>query len=183
VFFLAGFSRICPTKYFFSTTWVDKSFMLDKMLKGGTLESVIVEEAEKTIDREKTCPLLLRVFCSTGRHNSLQDFSNGQVPGNELQIYTWMDATLKELSNLVKEVNPDARRAGTVFDFSLVYPDTRPRERGYRSRSIGTTISAQKTMDDNKSLAMVRFSIGDYLDIAITPQSRVMPMMQRRGRY
>jgi len=152
------------------------------MLKPGTLESVIVEESEKPIDREKTCPLLLRVFCSTGRHNSLQDFSNGQVPGNELQIYTWMDATLKELSSLVKEVNPDARRPGTVFDFSLVYPDMRPRDyRGYRSRSIGTTVSHQKTMDENKSLALVRFCIGDYLDIAITPPSRVMPMSMSMG--
>jgi len=155
------------------------------MLKN--LESVVVEEQEKPIDREKTCPLLLRVFCSTGRHNSLSDFSNGQVPGNELQIYTWMDATLKEISSLVKEVNQDARRPGTVFDFSLVYPDLKSMRdfRAYRSRSIGTTISAQKTMDDNKSLAMVRFTIGYYLDIAITPPSRVQPlsMTGRRGRY
>lgn len=41
-----------------------------------------------------------------------------------------MDATLKEISGLVKEVNPDARRHGTVFDFSLVYPD---KFRGYRA--------------------------------------------------
>ena len=29
----------------------------------------------------------------------------GQTPQNELQIYTWMDATLKELTGLIKEVN------------------------------------------------------------------------------
>ncbi len=74
-----------------------------------------------------------------------------------------MDATLKEISGLVREVNPDARRHGTVFDFSLVYPDIR----GYRSRSVGTTISFQKTPDDNKTLTQLRFNIGDYLDIGI----------------
>lgn len=37
----------------------------------------------------QTCPLLLRVFCNTGRHNMLSDYHGGQVPGNELQIYTW----------------------------------------------------------------------------------------------
>ena len=61
-----------------------------------------------------------------------------------------MDATLKELSSLVKEVNPDARRSGTVFDFSLVYPDTK--FRGYRSRPIGTTVSGQRSPDDTRSL-------------------------------
>ena len=35
---------------------------------------------------------------------------SGRTPENEIQIYTWMDATLKELTGLIKEVNPDARR-------------------------------------------------------------------------
>ena len=34
----------------------------------------------------------------------------GSTPENEVQIYTWMDATLKELTGLIKEVNNDARR-------------------------------------------------------------------------
>ena len=29
---------------------------------------------------------------------------SGNTPTNELQIYTWMDASLKELTGLVKEV-------------------------------------------------------------------------------
>ena len=52
-------------------------------------------------------------------------FSAGQTPQNELQIYTWMDATLKELTGLIKEVNPESRRRGTYFDFAIVYPDLR----------------------------------------------------------
>ena len=51
--------------------------------------------------------------------------STGQTPQNELQIYTWMDATLKELTGLIKEVNPESRRRGTYFDFAIVYPDLR----------------------------------------------------------
>lgn len=39
----------------------------------------------KVIDREKTCPLLLRVFCGAGgRHNSISEFSHGNVPSNEV---------------------------------------------------------------------------------------------------
>ncbi|OWF42743.1 histone deacetylase complex subunit SAP18-like [Mizuhopecten yessoensis] len=135
-----------------------------------TVESMVVEdqkEPEKPIDREKTCPLLLRVFCSTGRHNTLSEFARGQTPSNELQIYTWMDATLKELTSLVKEVNPDARRKGTFFDFAVVYPD--PRTPVYRMREIGTTCAGHRGQDDSHSLTSKRFQIGDYLDIAVTP--------------
>jgi len=31
-----------------------------------------------TVDREATCPLLLRVFCSTSRHNSMSDYMKGK---------------------------------------------------------------------------------------------------------
>lgn len=43
----------------------------------------------------------------------------GKVPPNELQIYTWMDASLKELMSLVREVNPESRKKGTYFDFAI----------------------------------------------------------------
>ncbi|XP_077977157.1 histone deacetylase complex subunit SAP18-like [Glandiceps talaboti] len=129
------------------------------------------EPQVKPVNREKTCPLLLRVFCSYGSHHRVADYSRGSVPANELQIYTWMDATLKELSSLVKEVNPDARRRGTLFDFAAVYPD--PRRNGYRMREIGTTCSGKKGTDDNVTLGSTHFQIGDYLDIAITIPGRV----------
>ena len=109
----------------------------------------------------------------------------GLTPSNELQIYTWMDATLKELTGLVKEVNPEARRRGTYFDFSLVYPDLRQSPR-CQSRDIGTTVAGQRVggvrkekklyfiilmqgPDDQKTLADCKFVIGDFLDISITP--------------
>lgn len=130
------------------------------MMKMAGLESMVVEEVkpvEKPVDREKTCPLLLRVFCSTGRHNSPGDYARGNVPQNELQIYTWMDATLRELTGLVKEVNPETRRKGTYFDFAIVYPDMRTPS--YRMREIGVTCSGQRGGDDNKTLAQVKFQI------------------------
>ncbi|XP_041054929.1 histone deacetylase complex subunit SAP18 isoform X2 [Carcharodon carcharias] len=91
----------------------------------------IKKEPEKPVDREKTCPLLLRVFTTNnGRHHRVDDFARGNVPSSELQIYTWMDATLKELTSLVKEVYPEARKKGTHFSFAIVYPD--PKRPGYR---------------------------------------------------
>merc|ERR1719411_2382617 len=106
----------------------------------------------------------------------------GNIPSNELQIYTWMDATLKELEGLVKEVNPEARRRGTYFDFALVYPDLRQNPR-CQTRDVGTTISGQKGPDDTKTLQNCKFVIGDYIDIAVTPPTGRMDRMDygRRG--
>lgn len=126
----------------------------------------------------QTCPLLLRVFCSTGRHNSTAEYARGSVPQNELQIYTWPDATLRELTSLVKEVNPETRHKGTYFDFALVYPDIRTPT--FRMREIGVTCSGQKGADDNKTLSQAKFCIGDYMDISITPPNRMPAAMNMR---
>jgi histone deacetylase complex subunit SAP18 len=132
---------------------------------------------DKTVDREKTCPLLLRVFVSKGRPHAITEYNpraggGGSLPPSELQIYTWLDATLDEMSSLVKEVHPEAKRKGTTFDFRLVYPDLRSNQ--YRFREIGSTTSGKKGPDDHKSLASVRFVIGDYLDIhVVLPSSRM----------
>jgi len=133
------------------------------------------KEPMKPVDREKTCPLLLRVFVSdNGRHHGMNEYQRNSVPGNELQIYTWMDATLKELTSLVKEVRPDARRKDTVFRFATVYMDL-PSAR-YKLKTIGQTVGGRKGPDDGITLAAEQFKIGDYMDIAIT-----LPMQERRG--
>lgn len=94
-----------------------------------------------------------------------------------LQIYTWQDATLRELTALVRDVNPETRRKGTYFDFALVSPE--PFGPGYRMREIGVTCSGQRNADDGLSLAQAKFTIGDYMDINITPPNRV-PQQRRR---
>ena len=41
---------------------------------------------------------------------------------DEVQIYTWMDATLRELSDLIKEASPAARERNSQLSFAIVYP-------------------------------------------------------------
>ena len=55
----------------------------------------------------QVCPLLLRVFPKLGGHHRLEEFVRVRTAelDDEVQIYTWPDATLRELSDLVKEVN------------------------------------------------------------------------------
>ncbi|CAF0722083.1 unnamed protein product [Didymodactylos carnosus] len=124
-----------------------------------------VSKIDKSIDRMHTCPLLLRVFCSNHRHHISSEYEQGNTPENELQIYTWMDATLSELTSLIKEVNPDARRKGTQFSFSIVYPEEHYQR--YRIQEIGVTEQGVKRSDDNIPLSAKRFTVGDYLDVAI----------------
>ncbi|CAN1236693.1 Histone deacetylase complex subunit SAP18 [Linum grandiflorum] len=118
------------------------------------------------VDREKTCPLLLRVFTKIGGHHGKEEFQvRGKEPKDEVQIYTWKDATLRELTDLVKEVAPAARRRDAVLSFAFAYPDKNGR---FVVREVGKTYSNRiGKMDDNKALGEIGFQIGDYLDVAI----------------
>ncbi|XP_054433042.1 histone deacetylase complex subunit SAP18-like [Pteronotus mesoamericanus] len=142
----------------------------------------IKKEPEKPIDRDKTCPPLLRVFAvNNGRHHRLDEFSRGNVPSIELQIYTWMDVTLKELTSLVKKVYPEARKKGTDFNFAVVFTDIkRP---GYPVKEIGSTMSGRKRTDDSMTPQSQKFQTGDYPDLAIIPLDRAPPPSGRVRPY
>ncbi|KFR17478.1 Histone deacetylase complex subunit SAP18, partial [Opisthocomus hoazin] len=105
----------------------------------------------------------------------------GNVNPFGLFVSSRMDATLKELTSLVKEVYPEARKKGTHFNFAIVFTDLkRP---GYRVKEIGSTMSGRKGTDDSMTLQSQKFQIGDYLDIAITPPNRAPPPSSRMRPY
>ncbi|KAG5606954.1 hypothetical protein MTR67_024227 [Solanum verrucosum] len=109
------------------------------------------------VDREKV-----------GGHHNVNEFAvRGKEPKDEVQIYTWMDATLRELTDLVKEVAPEARRRDAILSFAFVYPDKRGR---FVVREVGTTFSypnMRRPDNGSKTLSELKFQIGDYLDVAI----------------
>lgn len=121
--------------------------------------------AEPAIDREKTCPLLMRVFFKEGGHHDLKEFQRrGKEPSDEVQIYTWMDATLREMSDLLKEVKQAARAPRTRLSFSLVYPDRYGR---YVIRQVGVVHALKPSEDDLKTLKGLKFQTGDFMDVAL----------------
>lgn len=115
--------------------------------------------------------MLLRVFTKIGGHHADGDFAvRGKEPKDEVQIYTWMDATLRELTDLVKEVAPEARRRDAILSFAFVYPDKRGR---FVVREVGKTFSqpnGRRLDHGSKALGELNFQIGDYLDVAILLQ-------------
>jgi histone deacetylase complex subunit SAP18 len=115
------------------------------------------------INRERVCPFLLRVFYKEGEYNNLDDLVVGRFPSTrELHMYTWMDASLKELTTLIKDVI-EIKKPNPVFNFSIVYPDSR----GRLQRKPAGSVGIRKTADDDKSLQQLKFTIGDYIDINI----------------
>ncbi|GAB5359172.1 hypothetical protein AAMO2058_000522000 [Amorphochlora amoebiformis] len=118
------------------------------------------------VDRQKICPLLLRVFCKLGEHHHAEDFKdlNKEPTEDEFQIYTWKDATLGELTSLIKGVRKAARRRTARLSFAFVYPDRSGKK---VVRVVGQTFATRRSDDGHKSLADLHFETGDYLDVAI----------------
>ncbi|KAB1200896.1 Histone deacetylase complex subunit SAP18 [Morella rubra] len=99
------------------------------------------------VDREKI-----------GGHHSDEDFAvRGKEPKDEVQIYTWKDATLRELTDLVKEVAPAARRKNARLSFAFVYPDKFGR---FKVQEVGMAFSyGSGRLDDGKTLAELHFQV------------------------
>uniref|UniRef100_A0A8C8WU23 18 kDa Sin3-associated polypeptide n=1 Tax=Panthera leo TaxID=9689 RepID=A0A8C8WU23_PANLE len=125
-----------------------------------------VQEHPEFLTVSTMCPPPLCVFTTNnGGHHQRDEFPRRNVPSSELHIYTCMDATLKEPTNLV-EVYPEARKEGTHFSFAI---------------QTGSTMSGRKGTDDSMTLQSQKFQIGDYLDIATTPPNRA-PLPSGRTR-
>ncbi|XKL65235.1 hypothetical protein PGB90_008655 [Kerria lacca] len=136
-------------------------------VSGPSLQSTVKVEGRKesNINRFKVCPLLLRIFYSYGRHHNPLDYKNKEYPKNELQIHTWLDATLLEIITNLQRKNRKIRRSGTVIKFQIISPDpARPR---FKTRDIGSVKIDYKGPDDFKTLSQCRFAIGDFIDLCI----------------
>ncbi|TID17882.1 Histone deacetylase complex subunit SAP18 [Venturia nashicola] len=148
--------------------------------------------ASKLVDRQADTPFLLRLFYKTGSHHTVQDFQSDSQPPH-VQIYTWTNATLTELSQLIANNLPQllpTPSVGTRLSFELVVQEPTPQTR-YTMKRLGTVVLGATTpstngitngdeddaglgdeaitSDENKTLADARLVVGDYLDCAILP--------------
>lgn len=123
--------------------------------------------------------MLLRIFVSNGRHNLSSEYNNGATPSNELQIYTWLDCTLRELSTLIKDVNVESRKRGGEFRFAVglfnkflanlhfsILVTPHPRSSRFIINDVGVITNGERGNDDTKSLQSCNFAIGDYIDVS-----------------
>ena len=115
------------------------------------------------VDREKTCPLLLRVFPRLGGPHRPDDYDVRRgLPKDEVQIYTWPDATLAELAELLRAVPPANSKPRARLVFALAYPDRSGRP---LMRQIGTVLppgGQHVRAEELKTLRELRFETGAF---------------------
>jgi len=122
------------------------------------------EQTAKELYRNNTCPSLLRMFPSLDHHNLVESYHGGKLPENGVDLYTWQDATLEELTNVINAAKRVARHPTARFSFSLVYPNVHG---VFVMKEVGTTSNSASTPDAHKTLRELDWEIGDYLDVAI----------------
>lgn len=132
------------------------------------------------VDREKDCPFLLRVFTCSGRHNQRKSYTLQSAPQEELTLYTWKNATLEEIAQLISQVNTDAQHPDARLSFRLVYLDSQNAR--YMTRDLGRVYPAHPTPEQTKTLDEFKFFIGDYLDVAIFIGPPPIPKNRLTGR-
>jgi histone deacetylase complex subunit SAP18 len=125
------------------------------------------EKNSDEVNREKICPFLAKVYYKENEFNNIDDMNNGLFPANrELHIYTWMDASLKELTLLIRDSIDLLRKKDSVLNFSFIFPDNKGK---LQRKELGSVFTNKKTLDDNKTLAQLKYTIGDFIDISINP--------------
>jgi len=155
--------------------------------------------ANARIDRQATTPFLLRLYYRSNSFHSPNEFTTvpptPSLQQSSLQIYTWPNATLSEITSLFTSALPDllpSPAAGTRIGYRLLFPDTRSvtgpngeEGRGrWLSRELGSVVVGESEMaeedggggslgrlggDAEKTLAEARFVIGDYISAAVFP--------------
>ena len=76
------------------------------------------------------------------------------------------DATLGELTDLLKEISSLAGRRRARLSFAIVSP--LPREGIANVKRVGVVYTGRPGDDDRKTLRQLNFEPGDFLDVAIS---------------
>ncbi len=131
----------------------------------------LVGRLEHRLDRARTCPLLLRVFVQAGAHHAEREYSAEGVPParHALNVYTWRDATLRELAEQVKVQFAEARECAAL-DFALVFPNASGQHVLKRVGRVAAAPGAHVGDDDGLTLGDIKHQAGDYLDVALLPR-------------
>ncbi|KAI9203048.1 Sin3 associated polypeptide p18-domain-containing protein [Polychytrium aggregatum] len=130
------------------------------------------------VDREKTAPFLIRVFFGL-RHRRPDDYDRlDLLKEAEMHIWTWKDATLRELTSLISEKHPDCLASNHRISFKVVYPNL-VRDGRYTFKDAGVVLNSSRPGfhrdDHGKTLDDLRFVVGDFIDVACAPAPTTAP--------
>ena len=139
------------------------------------------------VDREKVCPMLVRMFVKFEEHFEDRVFTaSGQPVDDEVRVHTWRDATIGELTELLaqvrapckapaplprvarrsalkgarcRQVHKPVRAVGTRCSFKVVQLDHGGKGVSY---FVGNTALGRGVRDDvsRRALGQIRFQVG-----------------------
>lgn len=134
---------------------------------------------------------MVKMYCRINGHHRVEEFAPPRFPvEDEMIVYTWRDATLRELALLVRGVlGEDDLPGGKTgsdrdikFSFKIVYPD--PKQQGrFVTRNLGwafeggavTARQLQLVDASDRTLDNLRFMPGDFIDVAIYTNVAMIP--------
>ncbi|KAH6879983.1 Sin3 associated polypeptide p18-domain-containing protein [Coprinopsis sp. MPI-PUGE-AT-0042] len=110
-------------------------------LDSGTAMDIVKGGADAGVTRDKTTPFLIRAFVKVGGFHRLNVFEDGALPtADEHQVFTWKDATLRELLTTLRDTSSPASLAFAElkhplarFSFKALYADSSPNSSGHKS--------------------------------------------------
>ena len=145
----------------------------DEHLSSSSSSSSLSNNNDFFVNREKTCPFLLRVFYKINGNNHLSDFEGEKFPP-ELHIYTWEDANLKELAKFIHDALKDTVIGMyDLYQFSRIHYDSDGTLlRDYAGSVVINDKKSKLNKNMKTSLKEIGFQIGDYFDINITSVNR-----------
>ncbi|CXI77808.1 histone deacetylase complex subunit SAP18, putative [Plasmodium berghei] len=117
------------------------------------------------INREKTCPFLLRLFYKTNvEYISVDDIDLNMsgTNNNELQIYAWIDITMREIVTLVKDFYEEGRKRNAQWIFNGYSFEKKKINFLSKVHSI-----KHNYKEDNKTLLSLNYEIGDIILLSI----------------
>ncbi|KAJ9462447.1 Histone deacetylase complex subunit SAP18 [Diplonema papillatum] len=114
------------------------------------------------VDRQTTCPTLLRVWVREDGFTDVATLDVGKVPeGEEIRTYYWEDTTLHELTQILHEKVPAVGDPKVVMTIAAASPTGSGR---YRVKDIAVTKARGLTREnDNLPLARTALRDGDLL--------------------
>ncbi|CRG98444.1 sin3 associated polypeptide p18-like protein [Plasmodium relictum] len=125
-----------------------------------------INDTEKTgiINREKSCPFLLRLFYKHDSEYNDDDINlySKDFNSNELQIYAWIDITMREIVTLVKDFYEESRKRNAEWIFKVL--SNEKKQLTFLSKIHSTKYNYK---EDNKTLLSLNYEIGDIILLSI----------------
>ena len=97
-----------------------------------------------------------------------QEAGAGVATQGEVQMHTWMDASLRELLDAAKGVVPALNKKDIRVAVFHVYQDTSGR---FKRKEVAVIHSVKRANEDKITLSSFLFEIGDMLDFLAVPGS------------